>query len=194
MIAFVRGKVQAYGADYVIIDCGMIGFRINFMHPEMLTLNQEVTIYTYQNVREDEISLYGFSSPSEYDLFISLIQVKGIGPKTALTILSRKSVDELIRIIENNDVNGLKALPGIGAKAASQIILDLKGKLVHPDAEKDAKVDSAEFTDAISALKTLGYKQNEINPIMTELRNQQFQTSEEYVRYALQLLIKRKGV
>ena len=194
MIAFVRGKVMAYGADYVIVDCGSIGFRINFMHPEMLSLNQEVTIYTYQNVREDEISLYGFSSTDEYDLFLSLIQVKGIGPKTALSILSRKSVEELVRIIESNDVNGLKSLPGIGAKAASQIILDLKGKLVHPDAGKDAREDSLEFNDAISALKSLGYKQNDINPILSELRNQQYQTTQEYVLYALQLLAKRKGV
>ena len=192
MIGFVRGKVHSYGADYVLLDCGNIGFRINFMHPEVLSMGQELTVYTYQNVREDEISLFGFLSLQEYDLFMSLIQVKGIGPKTALNILARKSVEDLIMIIENNDVAGLKAIPGIGAKAASQIILDLKGKLVHPE-DKNKEKDP-ELEDAVSALKSLGYKQQEIAPILKELEASGAKTSEEYIRYALQLIIKRKGV
>lgn len=193
MLAFITGKVHSYGFDYVILENSGIGFRINYMHPETLALNKEVTIYTYQHVREDEISLFGFASSQEYDLFMSLIQVKGIGPKTAQNILAHRSVNELISIIENNDVNSLKALPGIGAKAASQIILDLKGKLVHSD-EAARKEANPELEDAIGALKTLGYKQNEITPIMKELqKHTELKSSEEFVRLGLQLLLKRKG-
>jgi len=194
MLAFISGKVHSYGIDWVILENHGIGFRINYMHPETLSLNKEVTIYTYQHVREDEISLFGFVSMQEYDLFMSLIGVKGIGPKTAQNILAHRSVNDLITIIENNDVASLKALPGIGAKAASQIILDLKGKLVHSDSAEE-KVANMELDDAVSALKTLGYKQNEITPIMKELQNnKELHSSEEYVRFALQLLLKRKGV
>ena len=89
MIGFVRGIVHAYGADYVLIDTGAVGYRINFYHPEALSKGKEMIIYTYQNVREDELSLYGFLSLEEYDLFTKLISVKGLGPKIASNILSR---------------------------------------------------------------------------------------------------------
>ena len=77
MIGFVRGIVHAFGLDYVLIDVNGIGYRIGFYHPEVLRVGKEMTIYTYQNVREDEISLYGFLSLQEYDLFTKLISVKG---------------------------------------------------------------------------------------------------------------------
>ena len=129
MIGFVRGIVHAYGLDYVLIDVNGIGYRINFNHPESLTVGQEMTIYTYQNVREDEISLFGFLSLQEYDLFVKLISVKGLGPRTASSILGRASTDDVIKAIEDGDVDFMKRMPGVGNKTASQIILDLKGKL-----------------------------------------------------------------
>ena len=104
MIGFVRGKVHAYGMDYVLIDVNGIGYRINFYHPEALSIGKEMTIYTYQNVREDEISLFGFLSLAEYDLFIKLISVKGLGPKIASNILSRSSVESIVTAIETGDI------------------------------------------------------------------------------------------
>ena len=101
MIGFVRGIVHAFSLDYVLIDVNGVGYRINFYHPEFLSLGKEVTIYTYQNVREDEISLYGFTSLEEYDLFIKLISVKGLGPKNASNILAKASVDKIVLAIEN---------------------------------------------------------------------------------------------
>lgn len=191
MIAFIIGKVYAYGMDYVILDNNGIGYRVNFMHPEVLTLNKEIMIYTYQHVREDEISLFGFISMDEYELFISLIAVKGLGPRTALNILASINSNELVKIIENNDVDALKRLPGIGAKTASQIILDLKGKLVRNDNDDDKLPDS--LNDALSALKSLGYKTSEIQSLSKELIKQPNKTSEEYVKLGLQILLLRKG-
>ena len=110
MIGFVKGIVHAYGLDYVLIDTGNIGYRINFYHPESLSLGKEVTIYTYQNVREDDISLFGFLSLQEYDLFVKLISVKGLGPKIASNILSSASVDSIITAIEKGDIASAETL------------------------------------------------------------------------------------
>ena len=192
MIAYIKGTVHAYGMDYVILENNGIGFRINYMHPETLSLNKEMTIYTYQHVREDEISLFGFVSEEEYDIFMQLINVKGIGPKSASNVLAVINPAKLVSIIEDNDVAALKKLPGIGAKAASQIILDLKGKLVAKEVETKA-AHSPELEDALAALKSLGYKPAEVNAVVKELENQKLKTAEDYIRVGLSLLMKRKG-
>lgn len=191
MIAFIKGKVFAYGVDYVIVETNNgVGYRINFGHPEAIKLNQEVIIYTYQNVREDEISLFGFVSMDEYDLFVKLIQVKGLGPKTAMNMLKAANTSAIIQAIENNDVSFMKKMPGVGAKTASQIILDLKGKLVE---SKNEKLElKTELNDAIEALKSLGFKQNEINQITQTLSEKDGYTLDQYVKLGLQLLNAKK--
>lgn len=185
MIGFVRGKVHAYGMDYVLIDVNGIGYRINFYHPEVLSIGKEMTIYTYQNVREDEISLFGFLSLAEYDLFIKLISVKGLGPKIASNILSRSSVESIVTAIETGDIAFIKRMPGIGNKTASQIILDLKGKLV----EGEDVQSNETLNDVSEALKQLGYKSAEIRPVMKKLEKEEGST-DELVRKALAMLIK----
>lgn len=186
MIGFVRGIVHAFGLDYVLIDVNGVGYRINFSHPEVLSVGKEMTIYTYQNVREDEISLFGFLSLQEYDLFIKLISVKGLGPRIASSILSRSSVESIISAIENGDVDFMKAMPGIGAKTASQIILDLKGKLVEVDQPLQ---ENPGMNDVSDALKALGYKPSEIKPVIKRLANEEGST-DELIRKALAMLIK----
>lgn len=184
MIGFVRGTVHAFGPDYVLLDVNGIGYRIHFFHPEVLRKDKEMTIYTYQNVREDEISLFGFLSLEEYDLFTKLISVKGLGPKIASNILSRASVDSIIAAIETGDVDFIKMMPGIGKKTASQIMLDLKGKLVESGGS-----DSEELNDVAEALKQLGYKPTEIRPVIKKLANEKGST-DELIRKALALLMK----
>lgn len=191
MYAYISGTVQSYGSDYLILDNNGIGYFIAFAHPEKLGLNKEMTIYTYQHVREDEISLFGFYSPQERDLFLNLISVKGVGPKTALAILAAVSVEELIGAIEQDNLAFLKGLPGIGSKTASQIILDLRGKLV--SASESEKVFNQDIEDAQAALKALGYKQREINEVIKDLSIDDAYAVDEYVRQALQLLLKKKG-
>ncbi|MCR4632862.1 MAG: Holliday junction branch migration protein RuvA [Erysipelotrichaceae bacterium] len=186
MIGFVTGTVHAFGADFVLIDVHGVGYRINFYHPEALSKGKEMTIYTYQNVREDELSLYGFLSLEEYDLFIKLISVKGLGPKIASNILSRASVDAIITAVETGDIDFIRHMPGIGNKTASQIILDLKGKLVESSNETN---NSEELNDVSLALKQFGYKPAEIKPVMKKLAKEHGST-DELIKKALSMLMK----
>lgn len=185
MIGFVSGTVHAFGLDYVLVDVHGVGYRINFYHPEELSVGKQVTIYTYQNVREDEISLFGFLSLLEYDLFTKLISVKGLGPKIACSILSRSSVEDVIKAIEAGDVDFMKRMPGIGNKTASQIILDLKGKLVRADEEKF----SESLNDVGEVLKALGYKAQEIKNVLKKLNDEEGST-DELIKKALSMLVK----
>jgi len=186
MIGFIRGNVHAFSSDYVLVDTGSVGYRINFYHPEILSIGKEVLIYTYQNVREDEISLYGFVSLNEYDLFVKLISVKGLGPKIASGILAFSNVDKIIEAIELGDLGFIKKMPGVGNKTASQIILDLKGKLVEAS---NKEVVEEKYKDVIEALKSMGYKSTEINPVIKRLKDENLSDS-ECLRKALGMLVK----
>lgn len=193
MIAFIKGIIHSYSNDSLIIENNGIGYRVYISNPTVVSLQSEVILYTYQHVREDAITLFGFTSMEEHDLFLQLISVKGVGPKTALSMLAVCPVKQMVEAIENNDVKLLKTLPGIGAKSASQIVLDLKGKLVEEVVEIEVK-ENAELVDALEALKALGYKNAEINSIKKELSKQSDLSSDQYIRSALSMLAKRKGV
>lgn len=192
MIAFIKGKVISYNMDSVILENHGIGYRIYMPNPSNLILNEEVLIYTYQHFREDAQILFGFQNLEDHDLFVRLISVKGIGPKIAMGALSAASSNTIITAIETGDATALKRLPGIGAKAASQIVLDLKGKLVEADIEE--KAVNQNLQDAVEALKSLGYRNNEIHSIMKELNQEKDLSVDEYVRKALALMLKKKGV
>lgn len=183
MIGFVRGKVHAFSKDYVLVDVNGVGYRINFQHPEILKVDEEVTIYTYQNVTENDISLFGFRTLKEYDFFVKLISVKGLGPKMASNMLATVEYETIIDAIEKEDIAFIKSLPGIGNKTASQIILDLRGKLAEQEIEDDRLVNVNE------ALKQLGYKAGEIKPILKALSKENLK-EDEYLRKALSLLKK----
>lgn len=185
MIGFLRGKVHLFGMDYILLDVNNVGYRINFYHPEKLKLNEEILIYTYENIREDEQTLFGFLSYEEYELFAKLISVKGLGPKIASGILAKAKTNEIIEAIENADLNFMKSMPGIGAKTASQIILDLKGKLV---ANEDIKTNK-KLNDAIETLKALGFKTAELKNVIKELSKDDLSV-EQYVKKALSMLAK----
>lgn len=170
-----------------------MGYRVYISNPHGVQLNTEVTLFTYMHVREDALTLFGFTTMEEHDLFLRLISVKGVGPKTALQMLGVCPAKQMIMAIETNDVKTLKTLPGIGAKTASQIVLDLKGKLVEEAVEFETE-ENSELLDALEALKALGYKSAEINSIKKELATLEQKTTDQYVRSALTMLAKRKGV
>ena len=149
-------------------------------------MGDELFLYTYQHVREDAILLFGFLKEEDYEVFMRLINVKGIGPKTAQTMLSVCSGKEMIEAIENDDVKRLKSLPGIGAKTASQIVLDLKGKFVSIEKE-DTSMDDPAWKETQEALISLGYKANQLTTIKKELANQNL-TTEQMLQKALRLL------
>ncbi len=190
MIAFIKGTIYSINPDFITIDVYGIGYKVYFNHPEKVHLNEPVFLYTYHQIREDDQSLYGFLESRELDLFEKLISVKGLGCKTANSMLTFSSYDRLVMAIEQADVAALKQNPGIGAKTASQIVLDLKGKLVSI-ANKEVGIND-KIKDALEGLKALGYKNAELQGILKELNTQQNLETEDYMRQALQLLA-RKG-
>ena len=162
---------------------------MSYPHPESLVLNKEVQVFTYLNVTQDGISLFGFENREEQELFLRLISVKGLGPRTAVKMLAQSPYDAIIQAVETGNVSFLKGMPGIGAKTASQIVLDLKGKLVQKEAEVP---QTAEVQDALDALKNLGYKTGEINAAANRMNEEPGLTSDQYLRLGLQFLMKKK--
>lgn len=187
MIARLKGKVIEKEFGSIILDVNNVGYFI-YMSSDKVTLNQEVFLYTHFQVKEDANILYGFVTLSELKLFEKLISVKGIGGKTAISFFNFFGEREITNAIENGDIAFLKKLPGVGAKSAQQIVLDLKGKL-----QFVSKVDNVYLEEALSALKSLGYQTNELKAIEKELSKVQLDSSQAYVKLALQLVAKAGG-
>ena len=192
MIAFVNGIVKIIRNDRVVLDVHGVGYEVYLANPLSQKMNEELFLYTYQHVREDAILLFGFIKEEDYEVFMRLINVKGIGPKTAQTMLSVCSGKEMIEAIENDDIKRLKSLPGIGAKTAGQIVLDLKGKFVSLETS-DSPVSNPVWTQVQDALLSLGYKTNQLTKIKKEFENTEL-GEDEMLRQALILLAKRNGV
>ena len=170
MIAFVRGEIEDIYEDNVIIDTGTIGYniRISGRTAEKLTgMRGEVKLYTYTCVREDAFLLYGFMSRDELEIFKKLITVNGVGPKGGLAILSVMSTDDLRFAIMAGDAKAIAKAPGVGAKTASRVIIDLKDKisledtLIHKEIDGISRdthtTDSYARNEAVEALVALGY-------------------------------------
>lgn len=192
MIAYLQGNVAHITPEYLLLDVHHVGYRVYFNRPENVHLNQSITVYTYHYLREDAEALFGFLDPKELDLFEKLISVKGLGVKTAQGMLTYSTFDRLVLAIENADVATLKAMPGIGAKTASQVILDLKGKLV-PVANKEAQATNDQIKDAFEGLKALGYKAGELGAIQPELIKHPELDASGIMKLALQLLAAKRG-
>lgn len=192
MIAFVNGIVKIIRNDRVVLDVHGVGYEVYLANALSQKMNEELFLYTYQHVREDAILLFGFIKEEDYEVFMRLINVKGIGPKTAQTMLSVCSGKEMIEAIENDDIKRLKSLPGIGAKTAGQIVLDLKGMFVSLETS-DSPVSNPVWTQVQDALLSLGYKTNQLTKIKKEFENTEL-GEDEMLRQALILLAKRNGV
>lgn len=203
MFEYIKGTVDFVGPEYIVVENHGLGFQILAPNPFIYSsqLNQQVKIFIYQYVREDIISLYGFSTMEEKNLFTKLLNVSGIGPKGALAILASGEVGQVVQAIEQEDESYLMKFPGVGKKTARQMILDLKGKLqnIVPDYFPDlfnanefivpASSSSDAFEEAILALKALGYTDREIKKVSPELRKEQL-SSDQYIKKALQRLLK----
>ena len=192
MIAFVDGIVRIIRNDRVVLDVHGVGYEVYLANALAQKKGDSLFLYTYQHVREDAILLFGFTKEEDYEVFMRLINVKGIGPKTAQTMLSVCSGKEVIEAIENDDIKRLKALPGIGAKTAGQIVLDLKGKFVSLETDSSTSQNPV-WTQVQEALVSMGYKNNQLSKIKKELENSDYNES-EMLRQALMLLAKRNGV
>ena len=194
MYYYLKGTIVEQGENYIVIDVSGVGYQVLVMHPEEFPLFEIVRIYIAHIVSEDEEYFVGFKDLQEKKVFNQLISVKGIGPRTALTALRGITIDEFIRCIEFEDVKRLKKLDGIGPKAASQIILDLKGSLsdfgvVSSQTKVNKPVLTKNQEDAIQGLKLWGFKAKDIEECLERINDTSLST-EEYIRLCLKMLRK----
>lgn len=184
MYEYIKGKITGIESNYIVIDNNGIGYLVYVPNPYSFEIDKEYTVYIYQYIREDENSLYGFKTFEEKNLFLKLINVKGLGCKMALPMLATGSINGIMDAIERENVLYLKKFPKIGDKVAKQIILDLKGKLSTNTDNNNTK----DYDELIEVLKGLGYKQADINKILSSIKPDI--TIEDQVKEALKLLLK----
>jgi len=159
MIGYLRGKIITSKPTRILLDVNGVGYLINISLTtfEKISDKEEVSLYIYTSVREDAITLYGFFSENEKEMFEHLISVNGVGPKLAISILSGISTDELKTAIMVSDISRIVAVPGIGKKTAERLVLELKNKIDSVAAEGLAVVPLSIKNEAVAALTTLGY-------------------------------------
>lgn len=198
MYEYLTGLVTVVAPQYIVVDVNGVGYKLLVANPYRYQEDRtkKVQVYVYQAVREDNISLFGFTDQNEKKLFMQLINVSGIGPKSALAILANPDHQGLVDAITNNNVNYLTKFPGIGKKTASQIVLDLRDKLTNESSSSlfattqltvDATVNR-ELKDALEALAALGYKERDIKKVQKTLMKEEQMATDEYLRQALRLI------
>ena len=183
MYEYIKGIITKIESTYVVVENNGIGYLVYVANPYSFSVDDNVKIFIYQQIREDENTLYGFKNEDEKNMFLKLIDVKGLGPKMALPMFATGSIDGIKDAIERENILYLKKFPKIGDKVARQIILDLKGKLVEKNNNNIKSND--ELTEA---LKGLGYKPADINKILPSI-NASY-TIENQIKEALKLLLK----
>ena len=183
MYAYIKGKVTGQNSNQIILETNGIGYEINVSNPYSFEEGKEAVVFVYEHIREDEHTLYGFKYEDEKELFLKLINVKGLGPKMALPMFATGSINGIVDAVERENILYLKKFPKIGEKVAKQIILDLKGKLSKVDNDT---LDSKE--ELIEVLKGLGYKEKEFKGIIAKINSEL--KVEDQVKEALKLLLK----
>jgi Holliday junction DNA helicase RuvA len=187
MIGSIKGKLILKTDKFVLIDTNGVGYKINVSPDTILKIkdSSEVFLFTHLHVREDALDLYGFLEIKELEFFEMLINVSGIGPKGALTILGVASIEILSKAISSNDTSYLTKISGIGRKTAEKMIIELRDKV-----GKDLKDGSLQNElDALEALKSLGYSQNEARDVLKNIPNELNLNSK--IKEALKILSKK---
>ena len=185
MYGYISGIIKEVESNYIIIDNQGVGYMIYVANPYHYQIDEKYKIYTYNCIREDEYSLYGFNDKEELNLFLRLISVKGLGPKMALPMFATGSTAGIIDAIDRENILYLKKFPKIGDKVARQIILDLKGKLNTTD---NSSLETKNNSELVDALVALGYKQADIKKIISSVRTDI--SIEDQIKEALKLLLK----
>ena len=194
MIDQISGKIISINDNYVVIGVGGLGIRGNISANFASKLVNEdlITLVTYLNVREDALDLYGFKNDSERNLFLMLISISGIGPKLAVSILSGVELDELKSIILSGDIKSLTSIPGVGAKTAKRIIIELKDKLSKTTTTELGFEDdfaSKISKDVLSALVGLGYSESVATEVIKKINPAKSNRSiESLIKESLKIL------
>lgn len=203
MYEYLIGTIAQVFPAYIVVENNGIGYLINVANPFRFKSDEtkQEKIYLHQIVRENEIALYGFSDFNEKQLFLKLISVSGIGPKSALAILANEDHNGFVSAVNNDDDAYLTKFPGIGKKTAKQIILDLKGKLGglesgkplkgQQDLEIVAEQTSPYLKEALEALLALGYTKTEVKKTGRKLLDFKGDSTDEYLRQALRLMMNK---
>ena len=177
MLYSVRGKLIAIESNAAVVECGGVGYMCQTTL-KAVKLNTEVTLYTYLNVREDAVDLFGFATKAELETFKNLISVSGVGPKAGLAVLSELSPEQVAMAIASDDLKTITRAQGIGKKIAQRIVHELKDK--HAKAAKEASsfaqaaqnsvnVSTGNVPKAIEALGVLGYSPSDVSPVLATL-------------------------
>lgn len=178
MLYSVRGNVIHMEQGFVVIECAGVGYRCQTTLNTMKNIKNgtEATLYTYLNVREDAVELYGFYSTQELSCFKTLTSVSGVGPKMALSLLSELSPEQIAMCVSASDVKSLTRAQGVGPKLAQRIILELKDKLsVFPQSDMTVETkgsviaDTGKIPQAVAALAVLGYSAADVTPVLSRL-------------------------
>lgn len=189
MYAYLRGTLAVRGRDFVALDCGGVGYKIFVTegYLQACKIGEEATLYTHLVVREEELSLYGFSSEAEKEMFEKLIGVSGVGPKAGRAILSEMPAREVAAAIFSADARAFSKVSGIGPKTAGKIVLELKDKIKAQDVALSKEEDTAANTavgDAIAALVSLGYGKAEAASAVSDVSSLA-DTAEELILLAI---------
>ena len=184
MYSYIKGFVTEIGTNNIVVEASGVGYLIYVPNPFCYEINKEYKVYVYNKIAEDEYSLYGFKEKDEFELFLKLISVKGLGAKLALPILATGSISGIVDAINRENILYLTKFPKIGEKLARQIVLDLKGKI---DIEiSEVEDDTSE--DLMDTLSALGYKTVEIKKVIGNVDRSK--SLEDQVKDALRLLLK----
>ncbi len=195
MYDYIKGKVAFKGINYLVVENNSIGYKI---HSSLSTYHQikledEVTIYIYFQVKENEQTFYGFSDKYERDVFSAIMSVSGIGPKLGLKVLAEIKADKLITAIANQDIELLKKVKGLGEKTVGKMVLDLNNKINHllySGIKVENKSSNNVYNQTLEALKTLGYKDGEIKKVLALTFDGEVLNLEEAVKKTLKALSK----
>ena len=193
MLAYLKGILAIKNNENAVVDVGGVGYSLQIPYSTYQLLpeiNQEVKLYTYMAVREDNVSLFGFCSLEEKRVFEQLISVSGIGPKLAVGVLSDIAPADFRLAVITDDINRLVKISGIGKKTAQRIIIELKDKLKAEDAIADVSlpvnvdIKTGEIEEAVSALQVLGYPNKEAVSMVAAVAQEGMKV-EEIVKLAL---------
>ena len=188
MIGHIEGKVLFKGERHIILDVAGVGYKVFVAHStgKNLEENKIAKLWTHLHVKEDALELYGFSHQSELEFFESLISISGIGPKSALGVLSLAPVDAIKRAISSGDTSYLTKVSGIGRKTAEKIVLELKDKLGFGKVSFGGE-EMKEDADILDALVSLGYSQREAREMLQKIPSN-IQGREKRLKEALKML------
>lgn len=187
MYRYFKGQVVEIHATHITFEVNQIGYYIKVPNPYQFELHSNITIYLHYHIREDAHELYGFQDSTTRDMFETLINVKGLGPKGALAILASSNPHEIVDALNNSHAKFFSQFPGIGQKLSQQIILDLKGK-INFEEESTQTIEIEKRNNVILALKSLGYNNNEIKQATKSLDLSENISLSEAVKTALKML------